>query len=277
MFVLRAGEGVVAGDPALVFVVVVEHREIDHPQRLPSLAVDEALLMPDFDAQRTKRVVDHLRLVGTEEYEVARLRRRPLNNGFQRRFIEVLDDRRLQAAFVNLRNVVNFDVSQASGAVNRYESRVSINFTTGQRRTTRNAQGGDTTVGAIGDVGKDLERNVLDRIGDFNQFHRNAQIRLVRAEAPHGIGVRDAREGVRQIDVDRFLEHVTDQVFHDLRDLGFVQERSFDIDLGKFRLTVSAQVFVTKTLGQLIVTVEASHHQQLLEQLRRLRQGKELA
>jgi hypothetical protein len=35
--------------------------------------------------------------------------------------------------------------------------------------------------------------------------------------------------------------------------------------LGEFGLPVGAQVFVAKTPGNLIITIEARHHQQLLE------------
>src|SRR3546814_1182080 len=44
-----------------------------------------------------------------------------------------------------------------------------------------------------------------------------------------------------------------------------------------FRLAVGAQILVAEAAGDLVVAVEARHHQQLLEQLRRLRQRKELA
>ena len=112
-----AGEGVVAGGPALVFLVVFEHREIDHPQRLPGLAVDVALLVADLDAQRAEGVVDDLGLVGAEEDQVAGLRAGALDDGLQRGFVQVLDDRRLQAVFVELGDVVDLDVGQALGAV----------------------------------------------------------------------------------------------------------------------------------------------------------------
>ena len=65
---------------------------------------------------------------------------------------------------------------------------------------------------------------------------------------------------------------MTHQGFHDFTHLRRGHERSFHIDLGKFRLTISTQVFVTETLNDLIVAVETGHHQQLFEQLRRLRQ-----
>ena len=73
------------------------------------------------------------------------------------------------------------------------------------------------------------------------------------------------------------LEHAADHAFEDVADLLLVQERGFEVDLGEFRLAVGAQVFVAEALGDLVVAVEAGHHQHLLEQLRRLRQREELA
>jgi hypothetical protein len=55
------------------------------------------------------------------------------------------------------------------------------------------------------------------------------------------------------------------------------EKRGFAIDLREFRLTVGAQVFVAEALDDLVVAVEVGDHQQLLEQLRRLRQREELA
>ena len=47
--------------------------------------------------------------------------------------------------------------------------------------------------------------------------------------------------------------------------------------MGEFGLAVGTQVFVAEALGDLVVTVETRHHQQLFEQLRRLWQREELA
>ncbi|CSC45486.1 Uncharacterised protein [Vibrio cholerae] len=38
-------------------------------------------------------------------------------------------------------------------------------------------------------------------------------------------------------------------------------ERGFNIDLGEFWLTVSAQIFVTETFYDLVITIKARHHQ----------------
>ena len=60
--VLRARERMVHRAPALRGLVVLEHREVDHPERLP-LALHQAarlaeLAVADLDAQRAERVVD---------------------------------------------------------------------------------------------------------------------------------------------------------------------------------------------------------------------------
>ena len=60
-------------------------------------------------------------------------------------------------------------------------------------------------------------------------------------------------------------------------DLFLVEERGLDVDLRELGLAVGAQVLVAEALGDLVVAVEARHHQQLLEQLRRLRQREEHA
>ena len=70
---------------------------------------------------------------------------------------------------------------------------------------------------------------------------------------------------------------MTDHVFKNRTDFSFVQERSFAIDLCKFGLTISAQIFVAKAFGDLVVAIKTRHHQHLFKQLWRLRQGKELA
>ena len=60
-------------------------------------------------------------------------------------------------------------------------------------------------------------------------------------------------------------------------DLLLVEERGLDVDLRELGLAVGAQVLVAEALGDLVVAVEAGDHQQLLEQLRRLRQREEHA
>ena len=59
--------------------------------------------------------------------------------------------------------------------------------------------------------------------------------------------------------------------------LGLIEKRGLDIELREFRLPVGAQILVAEAAHDLIVAVEARNHQQLLVDLRRLRQREELA
>ena len=55
------------------------------------------------------------------------------------------------------------------------------------------------------------------------------------------------------------------------------RERHLDVHLRELGLTIGAQVLVAEALADLHVAVHARDHQDLLEQLRRLRQREELA
>ena len=72
-------------------------------------------------------------------------------------------------------------------------------------------------------------------------------------------------------------EQFANHILHQGHDLFFVDERHLDIELGEFGLPVGAQVFIAETAHDLIIAIHAGDHQDLLEQLRRLRQGEEFA
>ena len=82
----------------------------------------------------------------------------------------------------------------------------------------------------------------------------------------------------RQLDVEHLLEHVL-RIMPSIivADLLLVEERGLDVDLRELGLAVGAQVLVAEALRDLVVAVEAGDHQQLLEELRRLRQREEHA
>ena len=60
-----------------------------------------------------------------------------------------------------------------------------------------------------------------------------------------------------------------------LEDVVLLDERHLEVDLGELRLPVSSQVLVAEAASDLVVAVEPRDHQQLLEDLRALRQGVE--
>ena len=85
----------------------------------------------------------------------------------------------MQAGFIGLVDIIDFDVGQALGAVNADEFGVAVDFTARHAGADGDAQGRDAAVFAVGDVGEHLEGHILDRIGDFRKFKRNAQVGLI--------------------------------------------------------------------------------------------------
>ena len=60
-------------------------------------------------------------------------------------------------------------------------------------------------------------------------------------------------------------------------DVVLLDEGHLEVELGELGLAEAAQVLVAEAAGDLVVALVAAHHQQLLEQLRRLRQRVERA
>ena len=73
------------------------------------------------------------------------------------------------------------------------------------------------------------------------------------------------------------LNVVAQQLLHEREDVLLAHEARLDIELRELGLPVRAQILVAEALDDLIVAIEARHHQQLLHELRRLRQREEVA
>ena len=87
-------------------------------------------------------------------------------------------------------------------------------------------------------------------------------------------GIRRKRR--RDLAADQ-REDLAHQRLDDAEDRLRPRERHLDVHLRELGLTVSAQILVAEALADLHVAVHARDHQDLLEQLRRLRQREELA
>ena len=115
---------------------------------------------------------------------------------------------------------------------------------------------------------ENLELHGAHEIAHFNQLKIDTQVRFVGAVAMHCFGVGHARKRLRKLDVDRFFEDMANHALDSTGYRGLVDEAHLDIELREFRLTVGPQVFVAEATHDLVVAVQAGHHQQLLEQLR---------
>ena len=80
--------------------------------------------------------------------------------------------------------------------------------------------------------------------------------------------------GIGSVDLvaDDLAPQPGDQRLDQRLDVLGVAEAHLDVELGELGLPVGPEVLVAEAAGDLEVALEAGHHQQLLEQLRRLRQ-----
>ena len=230
--------------------------------------------MTNFEAQSTHGIVDHFGFVGTKEQDVAILCVSALQNFCNGGIVQVLDDGALQTV-TTFGHFIDLDPGQSFGTIDLDEFGVAIDLAAADLGATGYAQGHHTTTGGGGRCAEHFEVHIAHDVGQFSELQLDAQVGLVRTETVHRFGVRHDRENA-QVNVQHLLEHLADHALEHVTNVLFTQKGRFDIDLREFGLTVGAQVFVAEALGDLVVTVVAGHHQQLLEQLGRLGQRKEL-
>jgi len=138
--------------------------------------------------------------------------------------------------------------------------------------------------GAHGGAGLDrcregVEAGVLEKIRAVEHLDRDAQVRLVAAVFEHRLAVGDAhpRRGVHCL-FREILEGLVEHVFDNGEDVVLRDERHFHVELIELAgRAVGARVLVAEARRDLEIAVKAGHHQQLLEELRCLRQRVELA
>ena len=87
----------------------------------------------------------------------------------------------------------------------------------------------------------------------------------------------DAVDGRDRLALAELLEHAVHQRLDGGEDVFLRHKAHLDVELIEFQRTVGAQVLVTEARRDLEVAVEARHHEQLFELLRRLGQRVELA
>ena len=120
------------------------------------------------------------------------------------------------------------------------------------------------------------ERGVGEILCAVDEFDAEPQIGLVGTEPPHRLGVGHPRDRRRQVVADQCPDRREDLLGNRHHVVG-VDEAHLHVELGELRLPVGAEVLVAVTPRDLVVALHARHHQQLLEQLRALRQRVERA
>ncbi len=127
-----------------------------------------------------------------------------------------------------------------------------------------------------GGAGEHLEGGGGEHIGQVDQVHAIAGIGLVGAIGVHGLPVVHATQRRGHLDAHT-RKGVGEHVLELRHDVVLLDEAHLDVDLGELGLTVGTQVLVAEALGDLVVALDATDHEQLLQKLRGLRQGVEVA
>ena len=220
-------------------------------------------------ANGAQRVVDDLRLARTEEDDVAAPGAGAIQHGGHCLVGKELEDRRLQLA----RSAVDhLDPGQAPGAMASGQIRVAVDGAAAQVRTAGQAQNSHATPGIGGRSRKDPEFDPAHQVGHLGHHQRVAQIRRIGAVALSRLPPGQPRQRIGQFHVQHRPERMPHEILHHRHDRLLVHEGGLDVHLGELGLAVGAQVLVPEALDDLVIAVEARHHQQLFQQLRRLRQ-----
>ena len=118
---------------------------------------------------------------------------------------------------------------------------------------------------------KTLNSLAAEHVGQVHDLDAQPAVGPVGAVAQHRLVVGHALERQRDLDAaerEHALEQAVDHVEHVL----LLDERHLHVELGELGLAVGAEVLVAEAARDLEVALEAADHQQLLEELRRLRQ-----
>jgi hypothetical protein len=181
------------------------------------------------------------------------------------------------ASLKNFKILVDLDVRQPLRAIARHEGRVVVDLLARELPALRHAQRSHPAAGIRRRAREHLEIAALHQVRDVDQLERHAQIRFVGTIAAHGFGIGHARQRIRQLHLQHFLEQEPYQPLHQSLDVALIEKGSLDVELRELRLAIRAQILIAKTAHDLVVAVEARDHQELLVDLRRLRQREELA
>ena len=266
------GEGVVHGQIAALLLRPLELGKVRHEAEAEIILAPQAQHIAYLQPQTAQRAADGGELVRAEEDEVAVLRVQRGQQGFPLFLGEILLQNRVDLAVLmdedprhTLRAVAEGMIGEGlhGGAGELFGTALAVDGTHHAALIRYLAEHGEAARG--GNV-----RHVEDGEAE-------AQVGLVAAVLVHALLPRQAGKGIIDLPAHDLLEHGFEEPLKMPQNVLLLHKGHFHIHLRELRLTVGAQVFIPEASGHLIILVNAAHHQQLLEDLRALGQGVELA
>ena len=196
----------------------------------------------------------------------------PLGDLGQKLRAEVLGDRRGQRAAL-----LDLEPGQPLGAEVLHDERrelvdVFARIAAGRSLDVHAAD----PIAALGHLAEDAELGLAGQIGDVDQFQAETQVGGVVAKPLHRLVVGHPRQRQLELQAEDLLRQPGHQPVDHADDVLRGDERHFQVQLRELRLPVGPQVLVAEATGDLDIAVVAGDHEDLLVELRRLRQGIEM-
>ena len=127
-------------------------------------------------------------------------------------------------------------------------------------------------------IGEDLEARAREDRRAVDQLEPEAGVGTIAAVAAHRLGMAQAPEAAAPASGPRPPRRAAATSPSINRKIGGPsEERHLEVDLRELGLAVGAQVLVPEAARDLIVAIDARDHEDLLEELRRLREREERA
>ena len=255
------------GDVTVLLLAPLEERELGHPQEVKAFFIDQAELFSQLQTQAAQHVINDGILVRCEKKQVSLFSFHGGRESVQLLFGHELGKRGLVAS-IRLDGKVGQPLrSAASGVFHQ-----GIDLLSGHTGLSLHIDAAHRAAGLQG-RGEHTEAAALHHLGHILQFQTETGIRLVGAEAVHGLDPGHSAQGQLHIQADGLPADVFDQPFIDLHHVFLIHEGQLHVHLRELRLTVRAQVLIPEASGDLEIPVITGTHQQLLENLRRLGKG----
>ncbi len=258
---VRHDERVVGGDRPSVAVDPLEQREVDDPDELETPFRDGRAR--ELEAQLTEHGVDSPPRARDEQQQVARGSAERVDHAELLGLREELRHRRVEPSVLLHSHPHESVGAELLGALGE-----RVEAAAAHRALARHPD----ALHHFSLEGAELGR--FEALAHVEELEAEARVGLVDAEPVHRLLPRHTPERGCTL-----APHGRDRALHRLRDGGHhvvgVGEAHLHVVLHELELAIGARVLVAQASGDLEVPVEASDHQQLLEQLRALRQGVE--
>src|SRR3989338_7736865 len=234
-----------------------EHWEIDNPYELKTVFVNQVhfFVLCDEDTETAHIIPYGFLVTRTEEDDVAHFHTGTINKELQIFRAEELLQRPFETVLFHL------EVSEPFGTEFTYIVFETFHFTFREYQiSTRNTERFDTVHFRISsDRCKYFIITTCKNINHINHFKIVAKIRFIGAIPFHRIRVLDTIKR-RHHCMTGTREHTGNQLFGNTNNIFLVAEAHFYVDLGKFRLTICTQIFVTETFCYLKIAIKSAHH-----------------